>query len=134
LDLTLYVNFANGTANISGPASNYFSAAGVGIELSDPGTNPIQSAILIGTFGATALTLSDGADVTIDPDFSAFIFYPDFSAFTSNSGNLQNTDFALITGSTVATPEPRMSVMLAAGLGAMILGRRRRLGKVASMQ
>jgi hypothetical protein len=112
-DLTLYVNFADGTADVISSASTYFSAAGIGDQEPefDSSINPVNSAILVGTFGATNLALSDGSDVTIDPDFEAVMF--DF-------GNLQDNDFALITSSSVATPEPRLDLLIAAGLAAMI--------------
>jgi hypothetical protein len=121
--LALYVNFADGTAEEFLPSSDYFSAAGVGQQEFDLTANPIASAILIGTFGATALTLNDGVHVRIDPDFATLIINP--------VGDLQSDNVALITGSAVTTPEPGMGAMLAAGLGAVILLRRRRLRKTA---
>jgi hypothetical protein len=120
-DLTLYVDFAAGPSDEFPPASNYFSAAGVGDQDFDLTEKPIEAAVLTGTFGVTALALNNGSHVTIDPDFSLIMVNP--------PGNLQSNNFALITASTVATPEPGMVRMLAVGFGAMVLLRRRRLGK-----
>jgi hypothetical protein len=116
-DLTLFVNFSNGTDEEFAPTSHYFSVTGVGEQEFDLPTNPINSAILIGTFGATNLTLNDGAHVTISPDFAAIMENP--------VGNLQNNDFALVAGSPVTTPEPGLGALLAVSFGAMILLRRK---------
>jgi hypothetical protein len=121
-DLTLYVDFAAGPSDEFPPGSNYFSAAGVGDQEFDLTKNPIEAAVLTGTFGVTALTLNNGSHVTIDPDFSLIMVNP--------PGNLQSNNFALITA-TVATPEPGLVTMLALGLGAIVLLRRRRLARAA---
>jgi hypothetical protein len=120
-DVGLFVNFADGTADIFNPGSNYFSAEGVGEKEFDLATNPIASVFLIGTFGATALTLNNGSQATIDPDFLTFMM--------NSVGNLVNDQFAFIEASTVVTPEPGMGAMVSAGVGAIFLLRRRRLGK-----
>src|SRR5580658_2770053 len=112
-DLTLDVDFASGPPDEFLPGSNYFSAAGVGDQEFDLTKDPILAAGLTGTFGVSALTLNDGSHATIDPDFSLIMINP--------PGNLQSNSFALITASTVATPEPSMGEMLAVGLGAVIL-------------
>jgi hypothetical protein len=118
-DLTLYVDFASGSIDEFLPGSNYFSVAGVGDQEFDLTKDPILAAILTGTFGVTALTLNDGSHVKIDPNFSSIMVNP--------TGNLQSNNFALVTASTVATPEPGMGVMLAVGIGAIVLVRRRLL-------
>jgi hypothetical protein len=125
-DLTLYINFANGTAEEFLPSSDYFSSSGVGQQEFDLATDPIGSAIVTGTFGETALTLNDGSRARIDSDFGAIMVNP--------VGNLRSDDFATVVGSTVLTPEPGLDAMLAAGLGALILLRRRRFRKTARAQ
>jgi hypothetical protein len=117
-DLTLVVNFADGAAEEFDPSADYFSTAGVGQEDFDLATNPIESAFLLGTVGANALTLNNGSNVTISPDFVLIITDPAGS-------NLRIGDFALISASTVATPEPALGGILAAGLYAVIFLRRR---------
>lgn len=117
-DLTLFVNFADGTAK---EFDNYS-----GQPESDFVTKPISSAILTGTFGVTLLTLNDGSMVTIDPGLFAIV------NGTDPLGNLENGDFGLITASAtamVATPEPRSSTALLV-LGIFGLGGHRFRGRL----
>src|SRR5208337_480706 len=115
-DLELFVNFADGSAEVFPSSSGYFALSTVdnlsfiGQQESDFVTKAISSAILTGTFGATNLTLNDGSHVTIPPSFTAII--------TDPLGSLQDGDFSLITASatTVAAPEPASAALLACGL------------------
>jgi hypothetical protein len=114
-DLTLYVNYADGTADVFTPSSGYFTLAGdnlsyIGTDEPSFVSKPISSALLTGTFGVTKVTLNDGSTASIEPTFTAQV--------TDSSGNLQAADFAYITATTSSvppvsgTPEPRATVIL----------------------
>jgi len=117
-DVTLFVNFADGT-------SEEFDSYS-GQQEPDFTTKPISSAILTGTFGATQLTLNDGSTVTIDPTLTAIV------TGTDPMGNLESGDFGLISASATAVaaaPEPSLLAPLLglAILGLCVLGRLERL-------
>ncbi len=126
-DLTLTVNFSDGTDQVFLPASGYFTLAGDHLSYSGEqettfATDPITSAMLTGTFDTTSLSLNDGSLVTIPSSFTA--------AITDPFGNLALGDFSLITAfatpATTATPEPRLALLLACGLMGLALIRYRR--------
>jgi hypothetical protein len=124
-DLTLTINFADGTTKEFLPTSGYFSLASdnlsfMGHQISDFVAKPISFAVLSGSFGATDLTLNDGSSVNIGPSFFEFI--------TDSSGDLKDGDFSLITGSTPvsAVPEPAMTTLLAMGIVGLGVHRFRR--------
>jgi hypothetical protein len=100
-NLTLYVNYADGTADVFTPKSGYFALAAdklssIGAEKPKFMSKAIVSALLTGTFGVTSLTLNDGTHVYIQPNFTAQIANP--------SGTLQVADFAYIKAATGLDP------------------------------
>jgi hypothetical protein len=123
-DLTLFVNFADGSAQEFDPASGYFTLAGDNLsfvgETDGDFTSPISSAILTGTFEVTNLVLNDGSVVNIDPSFFAIL------TSSSGAGDIGNGDFGLIQASTTlaATPEPSMAILLGCGCVALFIRRR----------
>jgi hypothetical protein len=123
-DLTLKVNFTDGTNQTFLPASGYFTLASdhlsySGGQESTFATDPITSAMLTGTFNTTNLSLNDGSLVTIPSSFTA--------AITDPFGALALGDFSLITAfatpATTATPEPSLALLLACGLIGLALFR-----------
>lgn len=111
-NLTLFVNFADGTAqqfdSYNGQAEPDFA------------TKPISSAILTGTFGASDLLLNNGTAVTIDPSLFAII------TAAGPSGVITPSDFGLIQATTTLpsqVPEPSMVILGACGLAAIVLRR-----------
>lgn len=130
LNLTLVVNFANGTTESFLPASGYFSLAGdnlsfMGQQRTDFFANPISSATLSGMVGATDLVLNSGFVVGIGPAFS--------SSITDPLGSLVDGDFSLITGATAISevPEPGMIGLVAIGMAALGVHRLRGRLRVA---
>lgn len=128
-NLDLFVNFADGSAEEFPPSSGYFTLSPIdnlsfsGQQQSELFTDPISSAILAGTFEAATVTLNDGSVVAIDPSFTALVMD------TDPSSGLQDGDFALITATTVATPEPSLAILLACGLAGLAIVRRASLSR-----
>jgi hypothetical protein len=121
-DLTsLTLNFADSTSTVLGPAYFAGDADGLsytgnsGIPAIFDGPVPIVSATIAGVFDTTAWTLFDSSTATVEPGFSATI--------TDPLGPLQDQDFAIIYGTTVAavsgTPEPSSWLLIAGGLVAL---------------
>jgi hypothetical protein len=122
-DLTLIVNFADGSQDTFGPSSGYFSPASDGLSFTgaqeaDFLTKPIGSAFLVGTFGVTDVSLNDGSTNTIAPDFVALVADP--------SGILPLGAFGLIQGATPVseTPEPGLAGLAACGFALVFLRRK----------
>jgi hypothetical protein len=113
-DLMLTVNFSDGTAqkftdfDLAGDGLSF-----IGQDLFNLTSTPIGSAVLTGTFDTTSLTLNDGSNVTIPPDFTAIL--------TDPSGTLREDDFTFITASATAVPEPDMTMLLFGSLFAVAL-------------
>jgi hypothetical protein len=127
-DLSLTVNYADGSSLVFGPSYFTLDSDGLsfdGEQLSTLSGAPTglfgaNSATLSGMFGAQFVTLNDGSTVQITQSFMATI---------SDPGGLSDGDLAIINAST--TPEPSSWMLLATGL--LALGAwRLRLWKVST--
>jgi hypothetical protein len=133
--LSLVLSFATGPDEVFGPS--YFTPTGDGesfdgalITLS--GADPIVSAVLTGSFSTTTFDLFDGTTVTVNPTFTSTIT-------DSTGGPLQDTDFALISGTTGSTPppptvpEPETFLLVGSGLAGLAGLKRRSLSKLRAL-
>ncbi len=117
-NLNLTLDFSSGPPKTFGPS--YFTLAPDGLSFNGNTvsiTTAVTKATVSGNFATTSWTLNDGTSFTASPDFVASV--------TDSSGTLMDGDFAVIyaTSSSSPVPEPGMRMVLAIGLGGLLLFR-----------
>ncbi len=127
-NLSLTLDFSDGTTQAFGPASGYFTLAGDGLSF-DGSTisisTPVTEVILTGNLDTTSLTLNDGSSFAADGSFTATI--------TDSAGNLADGDFGIISATPAGTspvPEPSTWILLGSVFAVLLLLRVRGLMKL----